>query len=152
MRHATKSAGRDLGPATDGGHERPDERAREGIQRLIDALDANVAILEPDGTIDMVNTAWTRFAQENGAPADAPTQPGSNYFSACRPDDVVDGDFAQRAVDGIRGVLDGRLPVFSMEYPCHSPGIERWFVVVVAPFERSRAMVTHVDVTALAAA
>ena len=151
MSALSEAAGRDARPTTEEDHGGPGHGPRESIQRLIDALEASVAILAPDGRIDMVNTAWTRFALENGAAGDAAVRPGSNYFTACRTGDVVDGDFAQRAVDGIHDVLDRRLPVFSMEYPCHGPSIQRWFVVVVAPFGQTHAMVTHVDVTPLAA-
>ena len=151
-RSGAGTSGPGVSLATDDGGTGSYERMREGIQRLIDSIESNVAILDPDGRIDMVNIAWSRFARENGAPDSGSIGPGANHFSACRPGDVVDGDFARRAVDGIRGVLDRRLPVFSMEHPCHSPGCERWFVVVAAPFGSRRALVSHVDVTPLPAA
>ena len=36
------------------------------MQSTIDALDGNVAVLDPHGTIRFVNRAWERFAQLNG--------------------------------------------------------------------------------------
>jgi two-component system, chemotaxis family, CheB/CheR fusion protein len=120
---------------------------RPSLQTVIDRLNANVAVLAHDGTIEMVNAGWTRFAAENGDPGAARTGPGANYFDACSPDEIVDGDFARRALEGIGRVLRRELPAFSLEYPCHSPSQERWFVMLVAPAGADGAVVTHVDVS-----
>lgn len=126
--------------------EVPEDRAR--LQVVIDGLNANVAVLDRDGTISLVNTGWVRFADENGDPGGVHTGPGTNYFDACALDDVIDGDFASRALEGIRQVLGRGIPTFSLEYPCHSPQRERWFVMLVAPAGADGAMVTHIDVSA----
>jgi two-component system, chemotaxis family, CheB/CheR fusion protein len=120
---------------------------RASLQAVIDRLNANVAVLGHDGTIEMVNTGWTRFATENGDPGAAHTGLGTNYFDACSLDEIVDGDFARRALEGIGRVLRRELPAFSLEYPCHSPLQERWFVMLVAPAGADGALVTHVDVS-----
>ena len=120
---------------------------RGRIQRVIDDLNGNVAVLDEEGTIELVNTSWVHFAIDNGDPDGSHTGPGTNYFDACHVDDIVDGDFADTAVAGIRGVLSRQIPVFSLEYPCHSPTEERWFVMLVAPVGSSRAVVTHIDVS-----
>jgi two-component system, chemotaxis family, CheB/CheR fusion protein len=122
----------------------------ERLQDVLDALAEHVAVVEPDGTIRLVNAAWRRFAEENG---DAPMHrsgPGSNYFAACHAGDGEDGRIAAQAVEGVRAVLDGRLPRFALEYPCHSPTERRWFVMHATPI-RDRlggAVVSHVNVTA----
>ena len=125
---------------TDGG-------APAGVQSVIDELNANVAILDGEGTILLVNTGWVRFAAENGDPGGEQTGPGANYFDSCALDEIADGDFARRAVEGIARVLRREIPAYSLEYPCHSPEQERWFVMLVAPTGADGAMVTHVDVT-----
>src|SRR5690606_36274100 len=58
--------------------------------------------------------------------------------------------YAAGAADGIRRVLAGRTGRFVMEYPCHSPRQERWFLMVVSPLETgggSGAVVMHVDIS-----
>lgn len=125
-----------------------DRLAWAELQSVIDSLNANVAVLDGDGTIMLVSSAWIRFADQNGDVGAAHSLPGMNYFDACSLDDVVDGNFARRAYEGIRAVLRRELPAFSMEYPCHSPWQERWFVMLVAPVGVTGAMVTHVDVSA----
>ena len=118
------------------------------LQEVIDGLNANVAVLGGEGTIEMVNTGWIRFAAENGGRVDAQTWIGVNYFDSCALDAIVDGDFAHSAVAGIGRVLRREIPAFSLEYPCHSPEQERWFVMLVAPTGADGAVVTHVDVSA----
>jgi len=118
------------------------------LQAVIDQLNANVAVLDGNGTIDLVNSGWVQFAVENGDPGCRHTGPGVNYFDACALDEAVDGDFARRALEGIGRVMRREIPAFSLEYPCHSPSQERWFVMLVAPTGASGAMVTHVDVSA----
>jgi two-component system CheB/CheR fusion protein len=118
-----------------------------GVQSVIDELNANVAVLDSEGTILLVNTGWVRFAAENGDPGGESTGPGTNYFDSCALDEIADGDFARRAVEGITRVLRREIPAYSLEYPCHSPEHERWFVMLVAPSGADGAMVTHVDVT-----
>lgn len=129
--------------------ERHDEAHEDlmSLQEVIDRLNATVAVLDRDGTIELVNTGWTRFAVENSDPGAVPIGPGTNYFDSCSLDEIVDGDFARRALEGIRQVLRREIPAFSLEYPCHSPQHERWFVMLVAPAGADGALVTHVDVS-----
>ena len=107
---------------------------RVRLQSILDALPEHVAVLTNDGTIGMVNAAWRRFAQANGDPDLLHSGEGSNYLEACRVlDSSQDTDSAQDAYLGVKGVLEGQLPKFSLKYPCHSPTEKRWFVVNVAP-------------------
>jgi two-component system, chemotaxis family, CheB/CheR fusion protein len=124
-----------------------DREAPASLQSVIDGLNANVVVLDRDGTIELVNTGWVRFAAENGDPGGGHTGPGTNYFDSCAIDEIVDGDFAVRALEGISRVLRREIPAFSLEYPCHSPQHERWFVMLVAPAGADGALVTHVDVS-----
>ena len=120
------------------------------LQAILDGLPEHVAVLEPDGNIRMVNAAWRRFALTNGDPDLKTCGAGSNYLAACGKDFAEQGDTASAALHGLRGVLDGSLPSFSMEYPCHSPTQKRWFVMNVAPIPGPAfgAVVSHINVTA----
>jgi two-component system CheB/CheR fusion protein len=120
------------------------------LQAVLDGLPEHVAVLEPDGTIRLVNAAWRRFALANGDPDLTSCGVGSNYLQACGADTSLDGGSVAAAMGGLRGVLDGTLPGFSMEYPCHSPTQKRWFLMHVAPIAGPAfgAVVSHVNVTA----
>jgi two-component system CheB/CheR fusion protein len=120
------------------------------LQAILDGLPEHVAVLEADGTIRVVNAAWKRFAMANGDPELKTSGPGANYLSACNADLQLDDDSATAALRGLRGVLEGSLPGFSIQYPCHSPTEQRWFVMNVAPIQGPTlgAVVSHINVTA----
>ncbi len=125
-------------------------RAGEEFQRdILDNLAANIAVLDRQGTIIAVNAAWVRFAHENGAKLVAGTGVGTNYLDVCR---NAPGDFreeAQAALDGIQAVLQGRQRRFFLEYPCHSPEIQRWFMMHATPLSglTGGVIVAHVNIT-----
>lgn len=126
------------------------------LQNIIDALAEHIAVLSPEGRILTVNAAWRQFACDNGDPTLVHSGPGVNYLQICQ---SVHGDetvFASQASRGLMSVLEGRTPQFTMEYPCHSPTEERWFVMHVRPLvpeegappgRMGGAVVSHVNIT-----
>lgn len=118
------------------------------LQMVIDALPEHIAVLSPVGNIVMFNTAWKRFALANGDPELKHSGIGASYLDACVPGDD-NNSTAEAALRGLRGVLGGMLPSFSLEYPCHSPTEQRWFIMNVAPLhsEEFGAVVSHVNIS-----
>lgn len=117
---------------------------------ILDSLTANVAVLDARGTIVRVNAAWRRFAEENRRPEEAGDFVGQSYFEACKCGlHQCDGLLATQAEEGIRAVLDGTQARFRLEYPCHSPSAQRWFVMQVTRLRSSLAgaVVAHHDIT-----
>ncbi|WP_225335673.1 PAS domain-containing sensor histidine kinase [Halomicrobium urmianum] len=112
--------------------------------RAFDALPNQIAVLDAEGVIAATNAAWRAFASENGGPPGSMV--GTDYLAVC---DAADDPDAAAAAAGIRGVLaDGER--FRYEYPCHSPGERRWFIMDVRPFEwrgEQQVLVIHTDVT-----
>jgi diguanylate cyclase (GGDEF)-like protein len=117
------------------------KRTYELARQVLDSLPSQVAFVGVDGTIRLVNRAWEQFAEENGGDPRA-YGVGWNYFEACAwtPD-------GQAFAAGLREVLDGTAPSFSLEYPCHSEHEQRWFVVRCMPMSDGNAVVVHFDVT-----
>jgi PAS domain S-box-containing protein len=120
------------------------------VQRIFDSTDAHMAVVGPDGTIQAVNSAWSRFARENGSTGPGSDWVGAQYFRSC---EAARGNAtgAIEAYAGIRRVQAGEAQSFTFEYPCHAPGgRERWFVMHVLPLRGSRGavLVSHQDVTA----
>ncbi len=123
---------------------------RQRLQSVIDALPEHVAVLEADGTIAMVNAAWIRFARANGDTDLRWSGVGANYLDACATSTVSEeGLQAAKARLGIKSVLEGTSSSFSMQYPCHSPTEQRWFVMNVAPIhgQYHGAVVSHINIT-----
>jgi diguanylate cyclase (GGDEF)-like protein/PAS domain S-box-containing protein len=119
------------------------------LQSTLDALSANISILDESGAIVAVNGAWRRFARSNGLGSPMHGV-GMDYLAAC---DRAAGEGAAdaRAVaKGIRQVLSGKEDTFSHEYACHRPGQQRWFVVRVTRFAdpgSGRIVVAHEDIS-----
>jgi PAS domain S-box-containing protein len=127
------------------------ERKRMALVQtgILNALPAHVALLDADGLILEVNDPWRRFAAADGLQG-ADFAAGGNYLQIC--DNAGSGwrEEARAVAAGVRRVLAGEAPEFSMEYPCDSPQQKRWFRLVVTPlrqFQRGGAVVTHVNVT-----
>ncbi|MFO0546733.1 MAG: chemotaxis protein CheB [Polyangiaceae bacterium] len=109
------------------------------LQAVIDALPANVAVLDDEGVIQFVNAAWLEFAKANGGGA---VSVGANYLDACH--DAVEVRTALEAV------LRGQRTLFECEYPCHSPTEARWFLMHVRRTgDGRRTVVAHTDVSQL---
>ena len=127
------------------GRPRPGEQQ----QLILDAVAAQIALIDDDGVILSVNDSWRRFAQTNALLSEA-FGVGLNYLAIC---DEATSDRAQEAkpvAAGIRRVLRGELGQFSIEYPCHALQEHRWFRLIVTPLVQEPsggAVVMHVDVT-----
>ena len=116
---------------------------------VVDALNANIAVLDGAGRIIATNRGWDRFADENGAPAEAECFRGCDYFEVCRKAAQSGCDNAVAVAEGIRRVMAGSDPQYSTEYPCDSPTHNRWFVMHVTPLgDRSGGVVvSHTEIT-----
>jgi PAS domain S-box-containing protein len=118
-------------------------------QAVLDALTANIAVIDQDGTIQAVNEAWRRFARSNRASQDiVDASIGMNYLEVCRNAHGAFADEAQQALVGIQSVLRGEQTHFTLEYPCHSPTEKRWFLMSVTPLEQLQgAVIAHINIT-----
>jgi len=112
-----------------------------------DTVPAEIALLDAEGTVVLVNDAWRRFADENHG-TDPAHWVGRNYLEVSRrayPDPT-----AAQAVEGLEAILAGDSAPMRLEYPCHSPETHRWFVMEASGFDADDgryAVVTHYNVT-----
>ena len=123
------------------------ERERQAV---LDALSAQIAVLDAAGRIIAVNEAWRRFARQNSGDATLEAGIGIDYLQACLEDADNDPEgFGVRARTGIEAVINGERAEFSLEYPCHHPEFPRWFLMTVTPLGQGLggAVVAHMDIT-----
>jgi two-component system CheB/CheR fusion protein len=116
------------------------------LQAVLDSVPEQLVEIDHNGLIVLANHAWRAFATNNGNVDLTGCGPGINYLETCaRSSDP----YAQRAHDGLRAVLDGTMSTFSMEYPCHSPSEQRWFLMYAAPIRHpgGGAVVSHFEIT-----
>jgi PAS domain S-box-containing protein len=125
-------------------------RAAEQFSKsTIDALAAHLCVLDETGVILATNTAWNNFAAAN-PPLAQRAKVGANYLAVCAA--VTGPEVAEAAAfaAGIRSVIRGERDFFSMEYACHSPTEQRWFLGHVTRFQGTdapRVVVVHENIT-----
>ena len=126
-------------------------RRFEILREIFDSLSEHVAVLDRDGCIVDTNLSWQRFAAGNSSPDQCRLQ-GENYIEVCDSSTGVAAKEARQAANGIRSVLAGEIPEFSLEYPCHAPAEKRWFLMTVTPLVShgaiDGAVVSHMQITA----
>lgn len=137
----------------------PIKREQEKLQKsealnrsILNSVSSAIAVLDEAGVIIAVNEPWMRFSVENSPMSDQQsrkTEVGFNYLDLC--DFNIDaGKYVNLSLsDQIREVLDGRCPMFEMEYPCHSASESRWFNMIVTPMSDGAkgAVISHINIT-----
>ncbi|MDB5854146.1 MAG: hypothetical protein JWR22_2187 [Herminiimonas sp.] len=117
---------------------------------ILNALPAHIALLDVDGRIVSVNDEWRRFADGNHLTL-ADHGVGTDYLQIC--DDACgnDSEEARFASAGIRSILRREAKHYALEYPCHSPTEQRWFLLTATSLAGDSphgAVVMHTDITA----
>lgn len=120
----------------------------EREQAILDALPANIALLNSRGIVTSVNAAWRSFADANTT-GPRPSDIGRDYLAVCADATGPDAADIHAIGDGILSVLRGAKVSFSTEYACHSPAERRWFLMTATPIgnDGEGALVRHLDIT-----
>jgi PAS domain S-box-containing protein len=132
--------------------KRAEDKLRDSelfFHTTINSLKGHICVLDETGKIVLTNQAWDDFAIANSADPQCVSE-GVNYLSVCDSVTGPDLEMAGSCSRGIRAVLSGDSPQFSMEYPCHSPTEKRWFLGNVSPLQKkdSRwAVISHENIT-----
>jgi PAS domain S-box-containing protein len=114
----------------------------------LDSLLAGIVVLDEKSYILSVNEAWRRLAEEQVATGDLV---GCNYLAVCDAATGTSPEQTQAVAEGLRDILSGTQQTFSLEYPCHGPSGQRWFLMRASHFleaGRPRVVVSHQDITA----
>lgn len=124
----------------------------EFTRAILDSMDSHIAVLDHNGVIVAVNKPWQRFTRANGIEPSKAVQYtgiGINYLEVCRKAIGESSEEAMTACDGIQAVLAGQQSNFVLEYPCHAPHEQRWFVMRVTLLgTRMRGIViAHTNIT-----
>ena len=117
---------------------------------VIDSLQLNIAVLDSNGIIVAVNEPWRIFARENSSPTTIVNHIGMPYLSVCKDSIGRDNDEGvEAAFIGIRSVLRGEQSQFTLEYPCHSPDEQRWFMMTVSKLKGAQGgvVISHANIT-----
>ncbi len=115
---------------------------------IFDSLSEHIAVLDENATIIAVNDAWKKFALENGGLNH--NYIGTSYIGICElASNFPNGEEADEVKEGINLVLKGQLSEFKLEYPCHSPTDERWFLMYARPILHpiKGVVISHLNIT-----
>ncbi len=119
------------------------QQSKHFKQTILDSISDEIVVLDHAGMVLAVNRSWQVFSSNNGAMADDPAcamTPGANYLKVCD----------AQSLAGIQGVMQGRLPSFTFEYPCHAPQQQRWFSMKVTPMGDAAfgsVVIVHTEIT-----
>lgn len=130
-----------------------EERRRASEQfteATLNALAAQICVLDEAGVILRVNAAWRSFADANPPTA---YDVGVNYLALTEAAAAQGAAGAADCAAGLRAVLRGARDWFEAEYPGHAPATQRWYRLRVTRFTeaagRVRAVVAQEDISAL---
>ena len=127
-------------------HPQPDLASSDAAaMSAFDALPDPTAVLDHDGAIVAINTAWRMFSVDNGGTPDT-TGVGVNYLEVCERVARQDKD-ARLVAAGLRDVLAGARVEAQHEYNCSAPDKQRWTRAHIASMPGSGAIVSHRNIT-----
>jgi len=127
-------------------------RKIEGLaQAALNFVSPLTAILNTDGVIILVNSAWRSAAmlypKLKGGSLGCE---GVNYLAVCEKAMGPGSIEANKVARSIRVVIAEHSKIFTSQYPCHSNGDKRWFEVKVSAYKHLDdvcCVVTHVPIT-----
>jgi len=105
--------------------------------KTLDTLTEQITVIDKIGNIVYVNKGWINFSENNDGIIDSDKWNNTNYLDVSDNTAAMGDAFGIEASKGIRSVISGEKEVFYLEYPCHSPNEERWFMMRVTSFKFS---------------
>jgi diguanylate cyclase (GGDEF)-like protein/PAS domain S-box-containing protein len=119
---------------------------------ILDSVPDQIAVIDQDGVIVRVNEPWRRASRERSSERGTPapdTDVGTNYMDVWLASTGNDAQGSKAAREGIKAVLEGTLPSFAMDYPCHFADQKRWFTMRASPLGGSQrgAVIAHTDIS-----
>jgi len=111
----------------------PDRHARSAL----DALAAQICVLDPAGTVIMANTAWCACAVNSGIGTGV--LEGDNFLAVCDGAAGNERTAGGAIAAGIRKVIAGERELFRHEYATDTPGGPVWIVLTVTGYRADSA-------------
>lgn len=116
---------------------------------VIDALPANVSIIDSQGRIVATNAPWQKFIAAFAFPS-AACGIGANYYEQCALAPDKQREEANNLSIAIRAVLAGQEKQLSLIHACRISQGEHWFRTLITPWSADGArgaIIAHIDIT-----
>ena len=115
---------------------------------ILDAVDVEIGVVNPDGVIQYTNAAWQHCAEAAGAQDRIAV--GTNYLAFLTSAAENEGRVAKTLVTGLRAVMDGARDEFEGEFVRTTETGTCWFLMRVTPLQTPTpraVVVTNLDIT-----
>ncbi|WP_421865053.1 LuxR C-terminal-related transcriptional regulator [Parvibaculum sp.] len=112
----------------------------------VELLPVSAAVLDDNGEIVGVNSAWKEFGRRNGLCLKH-YGVGTSYLKHCGKRGA-----GQSIADDLRQLLEGKRDLVMHIYPCDSPRKKRWFMMLALPLSptlRSGIAISHTELSSL---
>lgn len=119
------------------------------FRHVLDAMSEHIVVIDPDGAIRYVNRPWLSYCADNDGP-DGIDWTSVNYLDVCVRAEAAGDTYGRLAREGIEHLATGAETEYALEYPCHSPDEQRWFMARMTLLEvadRKYLVISHHDIT-----
>lgn len=116
----------------------------------LDAIKARVALIDTAGMVVMTNSAWRGlYAMDDGVATHPSASIGANYLDACRSGALFDAAIGEAVCAGLRAVLSGHAPSFTIDHERRSGDGSHWYRLFATPLsgQFEGALIQQYDIT-----
>ncbi len=120
----------------------------------MDSLSAHICVVDHLGRLVSTNKQWNTFCTKNSISDDSRGKE-SNYLDVCDLASKNGVQEAQKIATGLREIIRGEKDEFSLEYACHSPTENFWYMCrmsVLLDSSPRKVVVAHENITPIKSA
>jgi len=115
----------------------------------LNTVKSHITVVNEAFTIVYTNKAWTEFGEQNDCSHKGDWF-GINYLKVCEKAAKSGDEYSIQVTQGIKALIAGIITEYTLEYPCHSPTKNRWFMMQIERFTSERLIyyvISHQDIT-----
>lgn len=119
------------------------------LLETLNTVKSQITVVNEAFTIVYTNKSWTEFGEQNGSEHKGDWF-GINYLKVCQKAALTGDEFSIQATQGIKALMAGIISDYKLEYPCHSPTQNRWFMMQIERFISEKLtyyVISHHDIT-----
>jgi len=128
-----------------------EESQKELNKAIMSSITSQIAVLDCNGEITFVNSAWEKFKEEinRGKRKRDASDIGKDYTAIWEMETGVSLKEYKDVISGIQNVIEGKSKSFSCEYKIQSPSGKTWLLLNATPLsgKTGGTVITRIDIT-----